>query len=152
MMKNSFREFGEQSKTSTVKIEMQNLSKLLCELVKTPNYPFLSQFCEVASKYIQELTDIMPIILMQKTKEIVPGKILVVCFEKYAFQLGILLGYTGKSFEKILRHMFSSSEYLHNIISLQETDSKILKCWFWSSILIFIWFLNKLLTRICGMP
>ncbi|XP_077301021.1 superkiller complex helicase subunit twister [Arctopsyche grandis] len=114
MMKNSFREFGVQSKTSTVKIEMQNLSKLLSELERTPNYAFLSQFCEVASQYIQELTDIMPVILMQKTKEILPGKILVVCFEKYAFQLGVLLGYTGNRFEdfKVLVLEFDPNFYM----------------------------------------
>lgn len=96
MMKNSFREFGVQSKASTHKLEMENLKKLINNFKKTPNFEFIGYFCETVANYIQELTDIMPVVISQKTKEIGIGKVLVICYEKYAFSLGIVVGFTGK--------------------------------------------------------
>lgn len=118
-MKNSFREFGVQSKTSTHKLELESLKKLINNFKKTPNTEFISCFCDSVATYLRELADIMPVILPQKPKELTTGKVLVICYEKYAFSLGILLEFTGMfvnsvgCMKKIVmcQNLFSGSRY-----------------------------------------
>lgn len=98
VMQRSFREFGQQCKADGYKKELEELEKVVEMYSKEPLPPHLTalaEFHDVAADYLQEMSDLMPILLEQPKKYILPGRILAISIGKYVNQLAVCLNFQG---------------------------------------------------------
>ncbi|CAH1637688.1 unnamed protein product [Spodoptera littoralis] len=100
MMQRSFREFSQICQADNYRKQLQLAEKEYSEKCSTPlasHLAPLAAFYDIAAMYIDVLNEIMPILLgtAKISKEMTPGRVLVVSAGPYMNQLGVLLNNNG---------------------------------------------------------
>ncbi|XP_059053154.1 superkiller complex protein 2 [Achroia grisella] len=100
MMQRSFREINQIVQSDNYKKQLLLAEKEYSEKCSTPlasHLAPLATFYDNATKYIDILNNIMPVLLSQPkvTKEIVPGRIFIISAGPYINQLGVYLSSNG---------------------------------------------------------